>query len=110
MARIGRILGAIAGGVLAGPQGAIAGYVVGNAADEARRGRKEIKKYESAQNAEYERQRSTIRQEQDRINRQLESSKNKIQAGVARASRSRIRGGLFGDQSQSSGQLSQRLG
>lgn len=109
MARLGRIIGAIGGAILGGPAGAVAGYMAGNAADEAKRGKKELKKQESAQNAAYERERDTIRRESDRIAKQLENSKNKVSQGIARAARSRIRGGLFGDQ-QPSGQLGQRLG
>jgi len=109
MARLGRIIGAIGGALVGGPAGAIAGYMAGNAADEARRGKQEYKKMEADQSRAYESERNRIRQEQDRINRQLESSRNKLQAGIARAARSRIRGGLFGDQ-QPSGQLGQRLG
>jgi len=109
MARLGRIIGAIAGGILGGPAGAVSGYALGNAADEARRGKKELKKQEGAQNAEYEKQRSLLQREQDRINNQLKAAKDKLQAGVARASRSRIRGGIFGEQNPS-GQLGQHLG
>ena len=109
MARLGRIIGAIGGAILGGPAGAVAGYMAGNAADEAKRGKAELKKQEGAQNREYENQRNRIREESDRIGKQLESSRNKISQGVARAARSRIRGGLFGDQAPS-GQLGSRLG
>jgi hypothetical protein len=109
MARLGRIIGAIGGAILGGPAGAVAGYMAGNSADEAKRGKAELKKQEGAQNKEYENQRSRIREESDRIGKQLESSRNKLQAGVARASRSRIRGGIFGEQSTSPA-LGSRLG
>lgn len=107
--RLGRILGAIGGALIGGPAGAAAGYMLGNASDEASRGKKELRKAESAQNRAYEQQREQIRGEQNRINQQLEASRAKTAQGIARASRSRIRGGLFGDQQPSAG-LNSRLG
>ena len=109
MARLGRIIGAIGGAILGGPAGAVAGYMAGNAADEARRGKAELKKQEGDQSREYENQRNRIREESDRIGKQLESSRNKVAQGVARASRSRIRGGIFGEQSPGQA-LGSRLG
>ena len=108
MARLGRIIGAVAGGLLGGPAGAIAGYMAGHSADEAKRGKKEANKIAADQNRAYDQQQSTIRRESERLNAQLESARSKAQAGVARASRSRIRGGIFGD--SGGGQLNPRLG
>lgn len=108
MARLGRIIGAVGGAILGGPAGAIAGYMAGHSADEAKRGKKEANKIADAQNRSYDQQQSNIRKESDRLSAQLESSRQKVQAGVARASRSRIRGGIFGD--SGGGQLNPRLG
>lgn len=107
--RLGRILGAIGGALIGGPIGAAVGYSVGNASDEASRGKKELRKAESAQTQAYEQQRELARGEQDRMNKQLEASRSKTAQGIARASRSRIRGGIFGDQQPAAG-LNQRLG
>lgn len=101
--RLGRILGAMGGFLAGGPLGAAAGYSLGSAADEASRGKKEMRKQENAQNQAYESQRAEVRKEQDRINQQLESSRNKTQIGIARAGRSRIRGGIFGEQNPGPG-------
>lgn len=109
MARLGRLLGAAIGFAVGGPAGAAVGFGIGHGSDEKRRAKKEASAIEADQRNAYERQQNAVRAESARINAQLEASKNKVAQGVARASRSRIRGGIFGENAPAEN-LSERLG
>jgi hypothetical protein len=122
MARIGRILGGVIGGGIGffagGPAGAAKGAAIGaglgfsqgHAMDEASRGRREANKIMDEQRAAQSRQEGLVRSEQERINRNLAESQAKRNAGIARSARSRIRGGLFGEDSSSGLPLQKTLG
>ena len=85
--------------------GMVLGQVFGGGGGERRaRGERD------AQRASYERQLSETRAEQGRINERLSASRNASNAGVARANRSRARGGIFGDSATPTQPTNPRLG
>src|SRR6266567_934113 len=80
-------------------------------------GRKQQKKAEkqakqAANRQMYENQQKLVRAEQERTNKQLQGAQAKINEGIARSNRRRIRGGIFGDADvqQGGGVLNPRLG
>ena len=78
----------------------------------ARKAEKEGKREAEAQRQQFGQARDALRAEQQRTDAQLNATRARIAQGQARANRSRIRGGLFGDEgaSQPQGQLNARLG
>lgn len=111
--KIGKFLAGVAGAALGfaagGPAGAAAGFGIAGGIAGERSERKAAKREAQNQQNAYREQQDVIRRESQRINSQLEASRNKVAQGIARASRSRIRGGIFGEQNPV-GQLNQRLG
>lgn len=103
--KLGRVLGAVAGWAIAGPIGAVAGAALTGSK------RKEPERQApQQQNAAYEQQMKTVREEQSRMNERLASAQNQTNAGIARANRSRSRGGIFGESTNAGSNLNQHLG
>ena len=103
--KLGRVLGAAVGWAVAGPIGAVIGAG-------ALSGRKKAPEQapQQQQHAAYENQMKTVREEQSRLNERLATAQSQTNAGIARASRSRARGGIFGESSNAGSNLSQHLG
>lgn len=103
--KLGRVLGAAVGWAVAGPIGALAGAALSGSK------RKEpTQAPQQQQHAAYENQMKTVREEQSRLNERLATAQSQTNAGIARASRSRARGGIFGESSNAGSNLSQHLG
>jgi len=107
--RLGRLIGGVVGGFFGGPAGAAFGFQMGSQVDNASRSRRETRRNNEEQQAAYRNESQRVEAQQKKINAQLESSRLKNQRGVARSARSRIRGGIFGEQSPAPG-LSANLG
>ena len=72
-----------------------------------KRGKREAENQRNAQ----AQQENTVRQEQGRINERLAAAQAKTNAGVARQNRSRMKGGLFGEDNTAGGTpVTARLG
>lgn len=93
MGWFGKALGGIIGFAVGGPVGGLIGMSAGSSVDAYKDAKKEGKRQEGLINEQRER----LAKEQSRLEKQRESSLNKLKRGQARASRARIRGGLFGD-------------
>src|SRR6266516_1285913 len=75
--------------------------------------KKAVQQQEGAANRQvYENQQKLVRAEQERTTKQLQGAQAKINEGIARNNRRRIRGGIFGDADvkQGNGILNPRLG
>lgn len=90
----------------------VAGAIMG--ARQERRAERRANQQAEQHNAEQRNIQAQARAENDRMNRQIQSSQERINATRARGARRRIRGGLFGDagdaQAQPQGVLNPRLG
>jgi|SRR6478752_7631565 len=95
---------AIAIGSLLGGGAAVFG------ASEARKGRKNAEREAGYQREAQARQEGIIAKEQERLSGLEKDARKKLNAGIARGARRRIRGGLFGDSEATPGTLNATLG
>lgn len=103
--KVGKVFKAAAGiASYAIPALGIASALIG-AGRESRGARNEA----NAQRQMYEQQMANVRREQSQIQENISRNQNKVNAGIARANRGRIRGGLFGD-SVGANNVGERLG
>jgi len=106
---IGKVIGGVLGFGVAGPLGGAVGSAVGGMFGGKKQRPEPQAPQQNNQRESYERQLAQVRGEQTRMNERLETSRNAVNAGIARSNRSRARGGIFGD-AGNQGQISPRLG
>jgi uncharacterized protein HemX len=84
-----------------GAAAAIPAVISGGAAllgiNEQRKARRAGERAANEQRAHQQQQEATIRKESDRLNAEIARTQRKVNVGAARANRSRIRGGIFGE-------------
>ncbi len=95
---------AIAAGALASGGAAIFG------ANEARKGRKDAKKEMESARQEQSRANQRLETERKRLADESLAEKKRLNAGIARSGRRRIKGGLFGESEKTMGPVSSTLG
>ena len=93
----------------------IAGALIGGGsaifgANESRKARKSAEREAGYQREAQTKQANELRAEQARLDTEQKAAKKKLNQGLARSNRARIRGGLFGEGEQTPGKISATLG
>ena len=95
---------AIIAGALIGGGSAVYGGI------ESRKSRKVAEREAGYQREAQAKQANELRSEQARLDSEQAAARKKLNAGLARGNKARIRGGLFGEGEQTPGKLSTTLG
>ncbi len=97
-----------------GAEAIIGGAIAGGSAllgvNEQRKARKAGQRAANEQRAFQSEQQATLKKESDRLNAEIAKTQRRVNAGQARANRSRIRGGIFGESEPTQRATSSTLG